>query len=807
MSLLHWIILIPFLAAVFVPLLGRVFPRVHTGWFVLFVPLTLVVVSWVSYSSLIADGESMLHTVPWVPMLDINFSVYIDGLSFLFLLLITGIGALVVLYSIYYLDKKKERLQNFYVYLLMFIGAMLGVVLSDNLIVLYAFWELTSLASTLLIGFWFIRKKPMFGAQKSMLITVFGGFAMLVGFMLLYIMTGTFSIREIIGEADVIMDHALFLPAMILVLLGAFTKSVQFPFHIWLPDAMEAPTPVSAYLHSATMVKAGIYLVARMMPIFGGSAEWFWIILITGLFTMFWGAISAVRQKDLKAILAFSTVSQLGLIMSLLGVGSAALYAQDPELEMMYAGAIVTAMFHLINHSTFKGSLFMVAGIIDHETGTRTLYKLGGLMTIMPVTFTVSAVGLAAMAGIPPFNGFISKEMFFANMIEVTDLPFFGMGDWSIIIPMIAWIASIFTFIYCAYMFYKTFMGKYDRANYWVDVHEASPGLLVSPILLGGLVIILGLFPNILTNVLIHPSVTSILTGISVELEPYSLTLWHGFEIELFMSIGVVAVGVIAFLYHNKWTEWEIYSKDRDVVNIFYDQGIGKLQDGSQWITRLQMTGRLRDYFVYMLVFIVMLLAVTMWRSGSFQDLPEGIASTMDTPLYMYVVMFTLVGAAAVLPFIKSRITFIITIGVLGLMVALFFTIFSAPDLALTQLLVETVLLIVLMLAFRHLPEMTTETENRSYNTVNVLIAASVGALVTMLSISAYALRLDLDFTAISDYFIENAVPLGGGYNIVNVTLVDFRGFDTVLEALVLGIVALAIIMLVKHRFKGGEDI
>ncbi|SDI33053.1 Na+/H+ antiporter subunit A [Natribacillus halophilus] len=807
MSLLHWIILIPFLAAFFIPLLGRMFPRIHTGWFVLFIPLALVMVTWISYSSLMADGETILSIVPWVPMLDINFSVYLDGLSFLFTLLITGIGALVVLYSIYYLDKKKERLQDFYVYLLMFIGAMLGVVLTDNVIVLYVFWELTSLASTLLIGFWFIRDKSIFGAQKSMLITVFGGFAMLGGFMLLYIMTGTFSIREMIGDVDVIMNHPMFLPAMILVLLGAFTKSVQFPFHIWLPDAMEAPTPVSAYLHSATMVKAGIYLVARMTPIFGGSSEWFWIILITGLFTLFWGAISALRQKDLKGVLAFSTISQLGLIMALLGAGSAALYAQDPDLEVMYAGAIVTAMFHLINHSTFKGSLFMVVGIVDHETGTRNLQKLGGLMAVMPVTFTVSAVGLAAMAGIPPFNGFISKEMFFANMVELMELPFFGMGDWAIIIPIVAWTASVITFIYCAFMFYKTFMGKYDRQNYWVDVHEASPGLLLSPILLGILVIVLGLFPNILTQTLIHPSVTSILTGVSVELEPYNLTLWHGFEIELFMSIGVVAVGVIAFLYHRKWTRWEIYNKERDVMNLFYDQGIDKLQDGSAAITRVQMTGRLRDYFMYMLVFIVALLAVTMWRSGQFQALPEGLATTMDTPLYMYGVMLILVGSAAVLPFIQSRITFIISIGVLGLMVSLFFTIFSAPDLALTQLLVETVLLIVLMLAFRHLPEMTKEPKSRSYTTVNVLIAASVGALVTMVSISAYALRLDLDFTAISDFFIENAVPLGGGYNIVNVTLVDFRGFDTVLEALVLGIVALAVIMLIKHRFKGGEDI
>jgi len=781
-------------------------PKIHTGWFVIFVPFVLVIISWVNFSQLIADGKTILKTVYWVPILDINFSVYLDGLSFLFIILITGIGALVVLYSIYYLDKKKERLQNFYVYLMIFMGAMLGVVLSDNLIVLYVFWELTSLASTLLISYWFLRDKSRFGAQKSMLITVFGGFAMLVGFCLLYIITGTFSIREIIGEAETILTHSLFLPTMILVLLGAFTKSAQFPFHFWLPDAMEAPTPVSAYLHSATMVKAGIYLVARMTPVFGGAPEWFWIILTTGLVTLCWGSISAVRQKDLKGVLAFSTISQLGLIMSLLGVGSIALYTTDPALEAVYGAAIVTAIFHLINHATFKGSLFMLVGIIDHQTKTRNIQKLGGLMAVMPITFTFSAVGFAAMAGIPPFNGFISKEMFFTSMLDAANMNLFGIGNWGILIPIIAWVASVFTFLYCAFMLYKTFLGKFEKNNYRVDVQEASLGLLISPIVLGTFVIILGLFPNLLTNVFIQPSVSSVLNGIPAELN-MDLYLWHGFNTELLMSIGVVGIGSLLFALRSHWTKWAIYNRTRDVLNLFYDFGINFLTNSSQLITRVQMTGRLRDYFVYMLSFIVILIFMTMWRSGTLITMPSDLSESLDVPVYMYGILMTLIAASFVLPFIKSRITFTVMIGFVGLLVALLFTIFSAPDLALTQLLVETVTVLVLMLAFKHMPEMTMESNKKSYISINIIISAAVGILVTLLSFSAYTLRMNLDFDPISQFFVENAKLLGGGYNIVNVILVDFRGFDTALEIVVLAIVALSVIMLIKHRFKGGEDI
>lgn len=324
----------------------------HTGWFVLILPV-LLFIYFLPMIRMTQSGETLRSVLEWIPSLGINFTVYIDGLGLLFALLITGIGSLVTLYSIFYLSKEKEQLGPFYVYLLMFMGAMLGVVLVDNVMVLYMFWELTSLSSFLLIGYWYKREKSRYGAAKSLLITVSGGLCMLGGFILLYLITDSFSIREMVHQVQLIAGHELFIPAMILILLGAFTKSAQFPFYIWLPDAMEAPTPVSAYLHSATMVKAGIYVIARFSPIFAFSAQWFWIVSLVGLFTMVWGSFHAVKQTDLKSILAFSTVSQLGMIISMLGVSAAALHYGHTEY---YTVAAMAAIFHLINHATFKGS-------------------------------------------------------------------------------------------------------------------------------------------------------------------------------------------------------------------------------------------------------------------------------------------------------------------------------------------------------------------------------------------------------------------------------------------------------------------
>lgn len=468
----------------------------HTGWFVLILPV-LLFIYFLPMIRMTQSGETLRSVLEWIPSLGINFTVYIDGLGLLFALLITGIGSLVTLYSIFYLSKEKEQLGPFYVYLLMFMGAMLGVVLVDNVMVLYMFWELTSLSSFLLIGYWYKREKSRYGAAKSLLITVSGGLCMLGGFILLYLITDSFSIREMVHQVQLIAGHELFIPAMILILLGAFTKSAQFPFYIWLPDAMEAPTPVSAYLHSATMVKAGIYVIARFSPIFAFSAQWFWIVSLVGLFTMVWGSFHAVKQTDLKSILAFSTVSQLGMIISMLGVSAAALHYGHTEY---YTVAAMAAIFHLINHATFKGSLFMAVGIIDHETGTRDIRKLGGLMAIMPITFTISLIGTFSMAGLPPFNGFLSKEMFFTSMLRVTHFDLFNVQTWGVLFPLFAWIGSVFTFIYSMKLLFKTFRGNYQPEQLEKQAHEAPVGMLVPPVILVALAVSLFFFPNILSK-------------------------------------------------------------------------------------------------------------------------------------------------------------------------------------------------------------------------------------------------------------------------------------------------------------------
>ena len=805
MTLLHWAVVSPFIFAIVIPIFYRYIRKIHTGWFVLILPLILFIY-FLNFLPVTSSGQVVQQSMAWVPSLGINFDLYLDGLSLLFALLITGIGTLVVLYSIYYLSKTKEKLNNFYVYLLLFMGAMLGVVLSENLILIYVFWEMTSIASALLISYWYEREKSTYGAQKSMFITVFGGLSMLGGFSLLYVMTGTFSIREIIANADLVTSSSLFLPAMILVLLGAFTKSAQFPFHIWLPDAMEAPTPVSAYLHSATMVKAGIYLVARLTAVFGGTSEWFWTVSIVGLITLIWGSVSAVRQKDLKSILAFSTVSQLGMIMSLLGVGSAAYYFNNGD-HALYTTAILAAVFHLINHATFKGSLFMAAGIIDHETGTRDIRKLGGLLTLMPVTATISLIGLASMAGLPPFNGFLSKELFLTALVNVTDYGIFHLETWGILLPIIGWVASIFTFVYCAILFFKTFTGKFQPEKLSVKhVHEAPIGMLISPMILAVLVVLFGLFPNLIAYSLIEPAMAAILPGILDQGQHFHVHIshWHGFNLELWMTVGVIVFGTLIFISMKKWSKSSFYQRERDIFNRAYDNGYDGLIKGSQFITRLQMTGRLRDYFIFMIAFMILILGYTMVQFDAFS-----INTTNLSPIqpYMWILSIIFIGSVIAVPFISNRITAIIVVGITGFLVSLMFVLFRAPDLALTQLLVEAVTTVLFMLVFYHLPKLRKEKIKVPFKMVNLLISIAGGFIITLVALSSYALGSDAGLPSISEFYVENAKKLAGGYNIVNVILVDFRGLDTMLEILVLGIAALAVVAFIKLRMKGNEDV
>ena len=800
MSYLHWAIVAPLFLSIFIPIFYKVFRRIHTGWFVLPLPI-LLFVYFLSFLPTTMSGKTMMESMNWIPSLGINFTAKVDGLGLLFSLLITGIGALVVLYSIYYLAKDKEKLNQFYVYLLLFMGAMLGVVLSDNLIVLYAFWELTSFSSFLLIGYWYEREKSRYGAQKSMLITVFGGLALLGGVILLYIMTGTFSVTEIISQASGIFNHALFVPALICILLGAFTKSAQFPFYIWLPDAMEAPTPVSSYLHSATMVKAGIYLVARFTPVFGEHSLWFWLVSGVGMLTLIWGSIFAVKQTDLKAILAFSTVSQLGLIMSLLGVGAAALHYEFLD-DNIFTVAVTAAVFHLINHATFKGSLFMAAGIVDHETGTRDIRKLGGLMHFMPITFTISIIGTFSMAGIPPFNGFLSKEMFFTAMVHVTEMDIFNLETLGILFPVFAWIASIFTFVYSMVLVFRTFTGKYQPEKLDKKPHEAPIGMLISPVILVSLVIIFGFFPNLLSHSLISPAMASILPGLLGAGEEFMvhISFWHGFTIELFMTLGVVVLGIILFKTHSKWKKIYQAIPDRLALNRLYDSLLEGVQLGSHKLTKSYMNGSIRSYLVYIFAFFIFILAAALVGKNAFKLDTSNVSSIGVYEVVLAI--FVVVGSISIL-FVKSRMTSIILLGAVGYTVSLFYVLFRAPDLALTQLVIETISVALFLVCFYHLPKLRQFETRVRFRLTNALISVGVGVMVTLIALSAHSNKL---FDSISKYYVENTYTEAAGKNMVNVILVDFRGFDTLFEITVLAIASLGIFGMIKLRLNRRKE-
>lgn len=774
-------VLIPLLIAVFIPFLSKYKDKIHTGVFVTFVPLGI----FIYFLQFIGESFSpVFRHYNWVPSLNMSFDFHLDGLSLLFVLLISGIGTLVALYSIFYLEKS-ERLGHFYVYLLIFMTAMLGIVLSDNVFVLYTFWELTSISSFLLIGYWHFKEASRYGALKSMLITVFGGLSMLGGFLLLTAITGTTRISEMVAQSTLILESEYFPLILILVLLGAFTKSAQFPFHIWLPDAMEAPTPVSAYLHSATMVKAGIYLVARFSPVFSAS-DWFFIAVSgIGIVTLCWGSYMALRQTDLKAILAFSTISQLGMIMTMLGYGTTA--------------AAFAAVFHILNHATFKGSLFMVAGIIDHEAGSRDIRKLGGLMTLMPITATLAFFGAFSMAGVPlPFlNGFYSKELFFESSLHISEYTAVLANGLRAVLPFLAVLGSIFTFIYSMYLVFGTFTGDKKLDELPKKPHEAPLGMLLAPAILVAGVIIIGLFPSLFNeSFLAHAA-----TAISGEESEEHIYFWHGFDsIPLWMSLTVVAVGTLLYIFRRKW--WGVYNYFPGKLNLnkAYNTILDRTESYSRGITLTYMNGSLRRYVALIVVAIfIVALSVMIGTNGFAYD------TSYAAPVTPYEIVIAIVMAIAALGtvFARNNMAAILVLGVAGYGLAVLFVLYRAPDLALTQLVVETITVALFLLCFNHLPNLSPIKEKTGRKIINGLIAFSFGGLLSLVAISAHSTKL---FPAISDYFLEHSYEEGGGSNVVNVILVDFRGLDTLFEIAVLGIAALGIYSMIKLRHSKGAE-
>ncbi|UXS43873.1 Na+/H+ antiporter subunit A [Staphylococcus delphini] len=789
MSWLHMALLLPLIFAILIPILYRFYKRIHLGWFVLPIPVVLFAY-FLSYIQPTMSGQFTEQSAAWMPQIGMNFDVYVDGLGLLFSLLITGIGSLVVLYSISYLSQS-EQLGHFYCYLLMFMSAMLGVVLSDNLLVLYFFWELTSFSSFLLISFWRHKDKSLYGAMKSMMITVFGGLSLLSGFILVYLASGTWRIRDIIENVDQIQTSPIFLLAMIFVIIGAMTKSAQFPFYIWLPDAMEAPTPVSAYLHSATMVKAGIYLIARLTPIFAVSQGWIWAVTAFGLVTLFWGSLNATKQQDLKGILAFSTVSQLGMIMSMLGIGAVSYHFQGDESQL-YLAAYSAAIFHLINHATFKGALFMITGAVDHATGTRDIRKLGGLMTIMPISFTLSIITSLSMAGVPPFNGFLSKEAFIESMIEVTHASVFSLNTVGLLIPIVAIVGSIFTFVYSFKFIVEIFLGDHKPDALPNKAHEASILMNISPTILAILVISIGLFPSIVSAPLVEPAVKSIANTNEVSA---SFHLWHGFTPAFIATLVIYAVGAVLILTAKRWVPILRGIPNALTLNHWYNQTGRYTPYYATQITRTYMTGFNRNNLVIIFFMMIVLTFVTL----IFVPFTVDFMKVSPIRLYEFVSVITITIAAIMIIFARSRLFSIIMLSAVGYSMAIFFIFFNAPDLALTQFVVETISTALFLLCFYHLPNMSRYNESVRYRVVNAIISIGVGAVVIVLGLIAYGNR---HFESISEFYKAHVYDLAEGKNMVNVILVDFRGTDTLFESSVLGIAGMGIYTLIKLRAK-----
>lgn len=762
---MYWIPLLTFLGTL-VPLFTRHWSRTACASATALLPgisLLLILIQ----APRIFRGETIVESYTWVEQLGLEIAFRLDGYALLFTLLILGIGLLIILYARYYLSSK-DNIGKFYSYLVLFMTAMLGIVLSENLLQLWAFWELTSISSFLLISFWSDKSEARKGARMALTVTGLGGLALLAGILLLGDTIGSYNLTDVLARGDEIRESARYPYILVLILIGAFTKSAQFPFHFWLPHAMAAPTPVSAYLHSATMVKAGIFLVGRLYPSLSGTDLWFVLVSFTGMTTLLVGAYMALFKHDLKGLLAFSTISHLGLIMLLFGLNSDT--------------AAVAAVFHIINHATFKASLFMAAGIIDHESGSRDMRKLNGLWRYMPHTAALAIVAALAMAGVPLLNGFLSKEMFFNETVHQSSL-----GALSWMIPALATVGAIFSVAYSARFIHDVFFNG-DPVNLPRIPHEPPRYMKVPVEILVGICLLVGIAPGWIIADLLTSASGSLLQG---EVPEYSLALWHGFNLPLVMSITALIGGLIIYNIRERLFAFQAQFVDRD-AKLEFERIIQLVVEGATKLYARLETNRLQTYVLTLVVFT---LAVTAWP---LMQISETAGNRPQLPwdwLSLGAVITLSLASIMTLIWHRKRVIALICVSVVGLIVVLIFARFSAPDLALTQLAVEVVTIILLMLALFFLPQSTPKESSPGVVFRDLGVATVFGGVMATLAYAMMTRPLD----SISDFFIANSKTGGGGNNIVNVILVDFRGFDTLGEITVLGIAGLGIYKLVRR--------
>jgi multicomponent K+:H+ antiporter subunit A len=734
----------------------------------------------------VSAGGVVRIAFDWMPRVD--FALRMDGYAWMFSIVVTGIGFLVLLYSRYYMSPQ-DPLPRFYAFLLAFMGSMLGVVLSGNLVLLVFFWELTSLASFLLIGYWQHNAAARDGARMALIVTSAGGFCLLAGVLILGHIVGSYDLDRVLASRDLIVAHDLYLPALVLVLLGAMTKSAQFPFHFWLPNAMSAPTPVSAYLHSAAMVNLGVFLMARLWPVLSGTDAWIWIVGVCGLVTFAFGAYVAIFQSDLKGLLAYSTISHLGLITLLLGLNSSL--------------AFVAAIFHMMNHATFKASLFMAAGIIEHETGTRDLRRLSGLFRFMPITATLAAVAAAAMAGVPLLNGFLSKEMFFAESLDVD-----GPVPWlDRALPYIVTVAAMFTVAYSVRFIHGVFLGPAPAGL--PRTPQEPPRWMRVPIdVLVLLCVVVGVFPAFTIGPPLGVAVGAVLGSAT---PAYSLTPWHGFTVPFLMSVIALVGGLVLFLALRRkldvWDGGAPLLPPVDGGRMFDALLVTVSWRWARTLTRWVDSQRLQPQLRWV---VVLAVAAPLWPVYLLGlDTRAPVTTPLDPALAIAWVVggACAVGAAWQAKF--HRLAALVLAGGAGLVTCLTFVWFSAPDLALTQLLVEIVTTVLMLLGLRWLPKRLPEAWSWAAarralprRLRDFLIAVSAG---TGLAAIAYAAMTRPANESISGFFTSRAYSEGGGTNVVNVILVDFRGFDTLGEMTVLACVAVAVYSLLR-RFRPAPD-
>jgi multicomponent K+:H+ antiporter subunit A len=722
--------------------------------------------------AVLGEGDVLTARLEWVPTLGLNANLFLDPLGWMFAGLILGIGLLILIYARFYLSPA-DPMGRFFAFMMLFQGAMLGIVLSDNVLLMIVFWELTSISSFLLIGFWRTRPEARQGARMALAVTGGGGMALLAGMLVLGNIAGSYDLTEILANREVIQDSPLYPLALILILVGCFTKSAQFPFHFWLPHAMSAPTPVSAYLHSATMVKAGVFLLARLWPVLAGTDLWFYLVATTGLVTMLIGASIALFSNDLKSLLAYSTVSHLGFLTMLFGFGTPM--------------AAVVGVFHILNHATFKAALFMTAGIVDHEVGSRDARRLGGLLTLMPITATIGIVAAASMAGFPPLNGFLSKEM----MLEEAAQTVWGELSW--LVPVLATLAATISVAYSLRFIAHVFMGP-KRLDYPRSPHDPPAGLWLSPALMVLAVVAIGLFPATIAG----PLVQSV-SGAVIGAEPpyFALKMWHGFNPALVMSVAAILGGAaILWRYAGAARLWE--SLPIPAAKALFESFVGTLVAVSRACIWAIHTGSLQRYLAVLFV-----TAVALAVGASFS---EGAVLTGDrallpaSPVAIVAWLALIAAVVAVIWAQRQRYLALIFISAVGLIVALGFLHLSAPDLALTQISVEVVTILLLLLALNLLPRQPPKVSSSSLRGRDAAIGVGGGAAA---GLAAWAVITRPPNDPISAFHWENAYSGGGGTNVVNVTLVDFRAFDTFGEIIVLGIAALGIFALLETATRG----